>query len=220
MSLRDRDWRARARSFLSGQKPAFATTLVGILLRAYGADVLNWDPLTRRVQIQEDFDVVLQRREFEALESLVNAMTTDTAYRSVAVFHRTVQALNRTEIDDLDDMPDPEDVTWAVAEIGVNDPEPPMVPGSSIPYSGDIARYVGVVLDRHGILGEPRVLEWADRPNPPLATEQSDDPTMFEAAMESSEQMTKELDDELERRFGALVVQLKELGINPSSIKS
>ena len=164
--------------------------------------------------------VELPRREFEAIESLINAMTTDTAYRSVPVFHRTVMALNRAEQNDLDDMPDPDDLVWAVAEIGVNDPEPPMHPGMDTPFSGDIALYAGVVLDQHGVYGEPKVLRWAKRTNPPLATDVSEDPMMFEAAMESSELKADELENDLEDRFRALVTQLKELGIEPAPLQS
>lgn len=220
MSFASHDWRSKAAAFLSGDKPAFATTLVGILLRAYGAEALSWDPLARRMQISDDFGVDLPRKEFEAIEALINAMTTDTAYRSVAVFHRTVGALNRLGVDDLDDMPDPDDVVWTVAELGSNDPEPPLVPHTQIPYSDDIARYVGVVLDQHGVYGEPKALSWADRTNPPLATDASEDPLMFGAAMESSAQKAEELDVELENRFRALLTQLRELGIEPAPLKS
>jgi hypothetical protein len=220
VSFASHDWRTKAADFLSGRKPAFATVLVGILLRAYGAEALSWDPLARRMQIEDDFGVELPRKEFEAIEALINAMTTDTAYRSVPVFHRTVQALNRQGLDDLDDMPDPDDLTWAVAELSANDPEPPLVPRTSIPYSDDIARYVGVVLDQHGVYGEPKVLRWADRTNPPLATNLGDDPLMFEAAMESSALKADELESELQNRFRALLTQLQELGIEPAPLKS
>jgi hypothetical protein len=219
MSHAAESWKAAAARFLRGEKPAFATTLVGILLRVYGAEALTWDPTTRRIQIQQDFGVDIPRLEADALEALINAMTTDTAYRSVAVFHRTVTALNRSGLDELDDVPDPEDVAWAVAELAAADPEAPKIPGSDSAYSGDIARYVGVVLDHYGVFGEPGVLKWAQRVNPPVASDAGEDPLMFEAAMTASGFKADEIETELATRIAALLHQLRELDIEPAPIR-
>lgn len=219
MSFSSRQWRQTAAGFFSGDKPGFATTLVGILLKAYGAECLNWDPTTRRIQITEDFGVSPGRLDAEAIEALINAMTTDTAYRSVPVFHRTVTALSRTGRDDIDDVPDPEDLAWAVAELAAADPEPPVIPGRDTAFSDDIARYVGVVLDHYGIRGEPGVLRWAYRRSQPVASDLSEDPDMFEAAMHSSAQKADEVDQALEKRFAALLRQLEEVNIEPGRLR-
>lgn len=219
MSLASIQWRRRCAEFWRGEKPAFATTLVGILLKAYGGAALDWDPLTRRIQVREDFGIDVPRVETEAVEALINAMTTDTPYRSVAVFHRTVGGLNRAGLDELDDPPDPEDLAWAVAEIAASDPEAPTIPGHDIPYSPDIARYVGVVLDSYGVYGEPSVLKWAQRLNPPLATDVAEDPLMFEASMTSSALKADEIESALARRFAALFAQLEEVGVSPAPIR-
>jgi hypothetical protein len=212
MSQAGLDWRRNAAEFLSGARPAFASTLVAIVLKSYGAGAMNWDPLTRRTQISQDFGVDLGRREYESLEALINAMTTDTVYNSVMVFLRTVAALNRKALD-LDETPDADDVAWAVTEVVINDPEPPLAARAESPWGRDIARVVGYVLDSEGVLGEPQCLRFADREHQPLATDASNDVAAFEGAMASSAAHADELDADVARKMAALTQQLELLGI-------
>lgn len=216
MSFASLEWRGVAAEFLSGSKTAFATTLVAIVVKSYGAEALNWDPLTRRTQISEDFKVELGRREFEALEGLINAMTTDTVYRAVPVFLKTVDALNHRPDDG--EVPDADDVAWAVAEISANDPNPEIPMQNGIPWSSDIRRTVGVVLDSEGILGEPQILKWAIRKNPPAAEGKNDTVESFEDAMASAASKADEIDDDVDRRFEALIKQLELIGVHPKKL--
>lgn len=220
MSFASQNWRAKAAQYFSGKIPTYATTLVGILLRAYGAEALNWDPLTIRSQIKTDFGVEPSRRAYEKMMALVNAMTTDTVYRSVPVFDRTVNAMVDTPANEMDEVPGADDVAWTIVELLMADPEPPLIPGSKHPWSGDIARYVGVVLDNEGISGEPKGLEWALREDQPIAQSLSDDPTMHAGAIKAASSGVDEINHIIQKRVGLLLEHLQDLGIEPAPISS
>lgn len=218
MSFAGHDWRQQAAQYLSGEVPTFGTVLVGLVLKAYGGDALNWDPLTLRVQIGEDFKVDIARVPYGKMMSLINVMTTDTVYRSVPVFDTTVNSLAGSPGDQMDGVPAVDDVAWAVAEITMADPEPPLIPGQRIPWSPDIQGYVGVVLDHEGISGEPKVLAWAKRRGQKVASDHAQDPDFYNAAMGPSQAKATEVDEVVSQRIQMLVEHLGTLDIQPAEL--
>jgi hypothetical protein len=221
VSFAGHDWRRQAAAFLSGETPTFGTVLVGILLKAYGVDALNWDPLTVRVQIGEDFGTDVARVPYGKMMSLINVMTTDTVYYSVPVFDATVHGLRGSPGTQMEEIPEADDVATAVAEIVMADPEPPKRPGQMTPWSPDIAGYVGLVLDHEGISGEPGVLSWARRRNSsaPLATNFSTDPDFFNAAQGPRQAKAAEVDEVVKSRVSELIRQLSSLGVEPARLR-
>jgi len=220
MSFAGHDWRRVAATFLSGETPTFGTVLVAIVLKAYGAVALNWDPLTLRVQIGEDFGTEIARAPYGKMMALINAMTTDTVYRSVPVFDTTVHSLAGEPGAGMEELPEVDDVAWAVAEITMADPDAPRVPGSKVPWSVDIAGYVGLALDHEGIQGEPRVLFWARRrgSGAPTASDHTNDADFYNAAMGTAEAKAAEVDGVIDQRIAVLVDHLSQLGIEPAEI--
>lgn len=218
MSFAGHDWRRHAATFFSGETPTFGTVLVGILLKAYGGASLNWDPLTIRVQIGEDFGTDVARVPYGKMMSMINVMTTDTVYRSVPVFDTTVNSLAGSPGDVMHDVPMVDDVAWAVAEITMADPEAPRIPGQKTPWSSDIAGYVGLALDHEGITGEPKVLAWARRRDVHVASDQTQDPDFYNAAMGTAEAKATEIDEFVDHRIQVLVDHLSQLGIKPAEL--
>lgn len=220
MSFAGHDWRRVAATFLSGETPTFGTVLVAIVLKAYGAAALNWDPLTLRVQLREDFGTEIARSPYGKLMALINAMTTDTVYRSVPVFDTTVHALAGEPNDGMEELPGVDDVAWAVAEITMADPEAPRAPRGVVPWSTDIQGYVGLALDHEGIQGEPKVLFWARRSGSgaPVASDLATDPDFYNAAMGTAAAKATEVDGVIDERITVLVDHLSQIGVHPAEV--
>ena len=218
MSFTGQDWRRLAATFISGERPTFGTVLVGLLLKAYGAPALEWDPLTIRVQLKSDFGVDIARVPYAKMMALINVLTTDSVYRSVQAFDATVHAFAGRPADGMDGFPGVDDVAWACAEIAMADPEPPMQHGQKLPWSPAIQHYVGMALDHEGIAGEPKVLSWAQRRNVHMASDQTGDPDFYNAAMGTAQAKASEVDGVVDGRVAALVHDLQELGIKPASL--
>jgi hypothetical protein len=218
MSFAGHDWRRQAAAFLSGETETFGTVLVGIILKAYGAAALNWDPLTLRVQIGEDFGAEVARVPYSKMMALINVMTTDTVYNSVPVFDTTVNSLAGSPGNQMDGVPGADDVAWAVAEITMADPDAPKDRGRQTLWSPDIAGYVGMVLDHEGISGEPKVLAWARRRGQKVASDHTQDPDFYNAAMGPSQAKATEIDEVVNSRVQELVQHLGMLGIKPAEL--
>jgi hypothetical protein len=205
-----------AAGYLDGSEPAYATTLLGILLKAYGAEALNWDPLTIESQLKDDFGVELGDDPYEQLMALINVMATDSVYQSVTTFDATVSHLMALNSHDVD-APNPYELAWAVFEILINDPDPHGAGDSVCPFCKDIQNYCGVILADAGFKKPPTTLSFAQMPKwatPSLGN----DPVMAEGANASEMATSEDVDRHVEHHAGQLIAQLKSLGIDPSSI--
>jgi hypothetical protein len=210
------EFRRTAVEFLSGRSPTYATVLVGICLKAYGAEALEWDPLTLESQIQQDFGVEMPDEVYEQLFCLINVISTDTVYHSVAVFDATVSHLCRSQHHDTD-APSPYELAWACFEIMINDPDPYDQKADHPPFSHDIARYCGVVLADAGFKTKPMTLGFASMPQW-AAKDQLDDPEMENAAIDSETATSADVDREVEKNAAQLIQDLKTLKIAPAPL--
>lgn len=210
-----RDFRAKATPYLAGAEPAFATTLVGILLQAYGAEALNWDGLTIQLQIKDDFELEMPRKVHDQLMGLILCMTSDRVFTEVPVFDEMVSALCGQGVGYEQDAPPVQDVAWTCTEILLNDPEPTGRPKNQ-PWARDIAKYVRVVLDDEGMPIPPKILSFAgDRPVPSESTGSEE---YYAATWAAQSQRAQEIDDWLDERVGLLINQLEGLGIPISQL--
>jgi len=75
MPILSRELKAAAQPYFSGDKESFATTLVAGLLRLYGVEALEWDPLTIQMEIKEDLGVDMPRRVYDKMMALVYQRT-------------------------------------------------------------------------------------------------------------------------------------------------
>jgi hypothetical protein len=203
-----------AGQFLSGERETYATVLLGILFQVYGAECLNWDPLTLQAQITEDFGVHMPDVVNDQLMAMVAAMTSDTVYTSVHAFDQTVNAFCRVGVDHDQDMPAPEEVAWTVFELTMNDPDP-YGQTSEWPFSPDIARYVGVVLADAGLKRAPETLEFAIMPEW-VPKNLGDHPQEFAEAYHSAEEQSAQIDQFVQKHFQVLVSHLHEIGVEPA----
>lgn len=210
MPVFDRVLKQAGHKFFSGQEPSFATTLLSILVKAYGTEVFDWDGLTIQLQIKDDFDTEPPRPVYDKLMALLTALTTDNTYKEVPVFDEFVNAINGRGIGIEQDIPSVDDVAWAVTELAMNDPDP-VSRNPEQPYSTQIAKYVRVVLDDEGMSIAPKALSFAaDRA---IRNEGFDDPEYFAGAWGSAQERADEVDAWLEQKALALIQQLMEIGI-------
>ncbi len=208
------DFQRVARSFLSGGQETYATVLLAVLLQVYGAECLDWDPMTIEAQITEDFGCRMPHVVFDQLMGLIVAMTTDTVYTSVATFDRTINALTRCGVDAEDDMPSVEELAWTVFELTINDPDP-YGQTSEWPFSPQIALYCGVILTDAGLRRPPTSLEFAQMPRW-APKDVSEDPEMFAGAWDAQVSNSDDVDRHVQDQYLKLVSHLKQLGIAPA----
>jgi len=194
----------------NGERETFASVLLAALIKAYGPEVLEWDGLTIQLQVKDDLGVEMPRRVYDQLMALLSALTTTAVYTDVAVFDETISGLNRKGIGTEQDAPSVDDMAWAVAEIGINDPEP-VGRNAEQPWGPNIRKYARAVLDDEGMPIAPTVVGWAaDRP---IAKEGMDDASYYAGAWGNQQERANEIDTWIEGQMGKLIADMQEIGI-------
>lgn len=196
--------------YFSDEKPAFATTLVAILLRCYGADFLNWESASLTAQIKDDFGVDLSRKTHDKIQALVTTLTTTQAYQDAETFGQMVNCLNGKGISSLHGPQAPVDVAWAVAEMELADPQPEGIDPSNR-WSRAIKGYIRVILDDAGLSIKPKSLSMAAERSG--TTGSANDAETFAAAWQSKQLMADEVDQAVAKRMSKLLEQLRAVGV-------
>ncbi len=204
------DLHRRALPYFSGEKEAFATTLVSALIMMYGIEVLEWDPLTIQLEVKDDLGIEMPRRVYDKMMALIGAITTDRVYTDVEVFDETVNAVTGHSIGVDHDIPTVEEVAWTVNELGLIDPEPVSRPKDRR-FSKDIARYVRVVLDDAGMRRAPSILGFASSRTVPK--EGHDAPAYYAGAWGSAQAQADEIDNWVTDLSEKLLMQLMDIGV-------
>lgn len=206
---------AAARPFLSGAEETFATVLLAVLLKAYGVDVLNWDPITIEAEVRRDFGVEMPEAQYQQVMALINVMTNDSVYRSIEVFDRTVDAFCLVHSGDQD-MPTAEEVAWTAFEITMNDPDPyEQGENAEWPFSTGIAIYAGVVLADEGIKRKPKSLDFAIMPEwAPKGL--GNDPAAFSDSFTGQANSADQVDAFVKDKFQKLTEHLSRVGTEPA----
>lgn len=210
MATLTRDFREKATAYFSGKQEAFATTLLVALIKMYGLEVLDWDPLTIQLEVKDDLGLEMPRKVFDRVMALISALKTDAVYKDVPLFDETVNALAGDGVGVERGVPSVEDVAWAVAELEMADPEP-ITRDSNNPFSRSVAKYVRVVLDDEGMYRAPKILSFAA--SRPIRKEGMDDKGYYAAAWGNADAKADEIDTWVEDRVVTLLNQLMELGV-------
>ena len=205
------DFRRKFSPLLRGEGIAFATSLVAGLLKCYGTEALDWDPLTIQMELQSDFDVEINSKTFDKISALVNAITTETVYEDVAVFDETISALAGFGLNTQRDIPSVIDTAWAVAEIRLCDPVP-VGRNPNNPWSSNIRKYVRVVLNDEGLTIPPEILGFAPLTNVPDVRSSV---SSYNDALQNAQLMAAEVDKKIEDIAITMLGQLQYLGLAP-----
>ncbi len=204
-----RQFKRAAEPYLAGKKPTFATILVSILLKAYGAESLNWENNTIELTLKEDFGVEMPRRVFDKMMALLTSLNSNIVYQDVSVFDHVVHSLCGQGAGVEHGVPPVLDIAWAVTEIEIADPAPVGIDPKKR-WSDTIKAYIRVALDDEGMAIAPKALNFIkDRPAP---TTDSDALTVASSWQEKQSQ-ADEIDEHVEELVNVMVAQLATIGI-------
>ncbi len=204
----------RATEVLSGRKDAFATAVLGLLLKVYGQDLLSWDGQTIQLEVKDDFGLEMPRWVYDRLMALIAAMTSNQVFQDVPLFDETVSALAGKGMGYEQDAPPVEDVAWAVTEILLNDPAPAGRQPNH-PWSRDIRKYVRAVLDDEGMPIAPKCLDFAG--NNTVPGEAQGDGSYYAGVYGVQAERANEIDAWIDERISLLLEQLAYVGVPVNS---
>lgn len=193
----------------------FATTLLAIVIDAYGTEVLGpaetgWTPETLRLELQDDFDVVVPDANMDKLVAGIALLTSDDFYKRTPRFVQLCNALSGSEMSARFDKADAAECAWGMTEAMLLAP-----PEEDEPFSDEIRHYLGQILDEEGIADPPDLLRLAIRDRVPadvaVADLPTEDPSSFAASYRARADRKQEIQEMLEENVEAMLSQLASL---------
>jgi len=202
---------------------AYTTTLVLCFIDTYGTEGLEWDPMTIRTEIEEDFGVKIPAKTFNKLMAGINIATTDQFYTSLPDF---IDLCNIMSGDTLDprwfDPADPEECAWGITEaMFISPPERE----EENPFSPDIVGYIAEVIKAHGIQNPPDVLKIGLRDDAAQIAENvaqtfSDDPEMYSAIWKVQQQKSDDIRTYVKQNLKGMLDQIEKLPLNNGDVSN
>mgnify|MGYP000906793511 CR=1 FL=1 len=192
---------------------SFGTTLLALTLDWLGFESLDWDHQTIAYELRDEighFNLIC----YDKLIAARDIVTSDGFYEDWEIFNGLCLTLNGYPISDRPlEYAEPEDMAWAMTEAAALSPPDPK---DDMPYSDDVRAFIGAILDEHGILQPPGMLEIAKRrrSNDELAsaiTDWSDEPDLMEATEYVQQTRNEAIDEEVRTKWQMLVTQLHSL---------
>jgi hypothetical protein len=142
--------------------PAFA--LLGITLKKYGVESLEYDPELLRHQIEKDYDIHLEDIQMDKLQAAMAVMLTDSFYTDWRVFETTCHLFhNEPVIADLLNPLDAEDIAVGIAEAAMIK----MDTGSTsedLIFDQEVRAYAGRIFHDYGLFKAPKIFPSAILP--------------------------------------------------------
>lgn len=195
---------------------SYATTLLLCYIDTYGSEGLDWDPMTVRHEIEEDFNIKLPSKSFNKLMAAINVATTDQFYTSLPEF---IDLCNVLSGDVLDprwfDPADPGECAWGITEaMFISPPDKE----DENPFSQDIVGYIAEALKAHGIQNPPDVLKIGLRGDAGQVAENvaqtfSDDPEMYSAVWKVQQEKSDEIRAFVKSNLRGLIDQIGKLSL-------
>lgn len=177
-----------------------AITLMALLVKKYGADILSWEPEVVRWQIEDDYNYRISDLQSDKIQAATALMVTNTFQTYWSAFERICHLLNNTPVDLTDLIPlQAEEIAEALAHarifFGESDPE-------DWKFHDDIRAYVGIAFHNYGMFRAPQIFKEAILPK----------------SAEEVEEINREKDDNLKAIYDAKTESIKkslnELGTN------
>jgi hypothetical protein len=193
-------------------KRAFATTILIVLIDAFGTDVLDWDAETIRLEVKSYFHTEIEDENMDKLMSGILILSTDGFYRNLNQFIATCNALSGTGINNqVFDPATVEECAWGVTEAILLNPD-------FHDFSDEINSYVGVRLEYEGWGTVPKILRGAVLPHGESSAEDfSNDPSLFAGVWGAMKENERLLDETLAMNKQDLLNQISSLKIKHGS---
>jgi len=188
---------------------SYGSTLLVMLVDAYGPDALEWHPQTIKMQVKDDFDVELPQSLCDRLMAAIAVVTTNYFYADLKRFCYICEALSGNEIDpDVFDPPDVKECAWGLSEGVLLNP-----PDDGETFAEDIQHYLASILEAEGFIRPPRIFRHilGDSFREQMVMDFSDDKDLAAAVWKMQEQKTQEVDDMVRDGMRDLVMQISSL---------
>lgn len=192
----------------------YATSMLLLTVDTYGTEAFEWDFKTLKMEIEEDFDLVLPQVNFDRLMVAINLLTTDDFYKSLPDFIAWCNILEGDRYDPrVFDPADAEEIAWGITEALLIEP-----PDEDEPFTEEIRAYIGAALDQEGIINPPDILRLALRDDPDLFStvsgDFSDDPDMFGAIYQFENDKTTAINTYVKLRLKQLAEQIAQIPLD------
>jgi len=185
-----------------------------MILDRLGPEVLQWDPETITMEIEQALGVKLPPANFNKLMGAIELVTSDSFYNSLPDFIRLCNVLYNGTLSAEDfDPADAAEIAWGVTEAlliwppDVNEQEP---------FDAKIIQYIDKALKDEGIMVPPDILRLGTSDSSLWKQVQhdfSDDPGMFAAIFSIEQGKTGDIDIMVKARLRLLLRQLSELDL-------
>lgn len=195
----------------------FATSLLIILIDEYSTEAFQWHPTTRRLEIEETFGIAFPVINGDKLNAIIDIFTTDSFFRRVPVFVQYCNVLSGTHPGFAEfDPADAEECAWGLTEALLL-----TQPDEDDPFSEEVRYYIGKVLFDEGIKTPPDVLAiglWDEGAD--FGDMSTDEPAMFQAEFKAQEDESKEIEEWLRGRLGAMLKEIESIPLQNGSAKN
>jgi len=142
------------KAILEDQK-APATALLALVTKAYGSVAYEWDPMTLKAELQEDYKCEITDLQSDKIQAAITILTTDQYEGNIVVFETLNHLLNHQE-KDLDEM-DPLEAEELI--IGLT--EAYLIKAEEMGFSPEVRVYAGVVFYNYGMHKAPKLFPQA-----------------------------------------------------------
>lgn len=204
-------------SILKGTTPTYGVVLLGIAVRAFGLECLDWEPETLKLELTDQFHVTPNSTVMNQLNAIITMLKSDLWEKDPVVFNNVAQALDDGAVSMQGFIPaSPSEIAWALTEYTLVDrPESMDPPSESIEnkLSEDVKAYIGFILKNSGV-----------RPNGIFAflkdkydfdyTAWAEDPILTQAMYTMTEGNYQEVEDFLHHNLQQASKQLADLALS------
>jgi len=135
---------------------SLGTVLHSIAYRLWEEEIYTWQPETLGLEFKDEFGFELPPANQNKLNSLISAVVGHGFYTDWAAFLFICQLLSNN--DDPMEGGDPllaSEMAWGVIEVKLNDDKPH-------PWSAEVKRMAGKILETEGFTSAPKILSFAD----------------------------------------------------------
>lgn len=170
-------------------------------------ELTSFDAETIRLELQTEFSIPLIDNEILGrLMAMLAAIDTDLFYQSLPSFIDICNVLSgQAASPGLFDPADPYEISWAVTEVGLIDPQ-----DETTQFSLEIRGYMGFMLHEHGFFSPPTAMSMAIMPDASHAPSQvTDDPELLPTIIQGDIERAAEIDAMLKENVAELATQLK-----------
>jgi hypothetical protein len=167
------------KTILEDQK-APAVVLLALVTKTYGSEAYEWDPMTLKVELQEDFKCQITDLQSDKIQAAITILTTEQYEENIVVFETLNHLLNHQETD-MDEM-DPLEAEELI--IGLT--EAYLIKAEEMQFSPEVRVYAGVVFYNYGMHKVPDLF-----PQALMQEKEGDDKDKNEALQELFDEKLK-----------------------------